>query len=281
MSSWWPPTPGAARSTGPEYAADGRRRRPAVAPPADVPRRPTVGPGHGLYPDQLLAAPGPRALGSWRAGRTRAGPARCRPRTALPSPTGCDRARPAQVGAAGGRGDTSARSASSRPPGRPCRDHGLGAGRLSPSRSSGASAAGLASCSATTARVLLARAHRPVGVITLQRHWRAGRAAPPGRRPGAPANRASAPQLVAAGLEAVRQAGARAAMLEVGYDNEPGDRALPAPRIRAAHGARELLRPGPARPDPEAVRPVSELASSPSNSVALRTRRTSVSEEAT
>ena len=46
-----------------EYAPDGRRTTgPAVSSPSDVPRRPTVGPAIGLYPDQLLAAPGPRAL---------------------------------------------------------------------------------------------------------------------------------------------------------------------------------------------------------------------------
>jgi len=46
-----------------EYAPDGQRTTgPAVSAPSDVPRRPTVGPAIGLYPDQLLAAPGPRAL---------------------------------------------------------------------------------------------------------------------------------------------------------------------------------------------------------------------------
>jgi tRNA threonylcarbamoyl adenosine modification protein YeaZ len=45
------------------YHPDGRRRTgPAVSPPADVPRRPAVGPAVDLYPDQLLAIPGPRAL---------------------------------------------------------------------------------------------------------------------------------------------------------------------------------------------------------------------------
>jgi tRNA threonylcarbamoyl adenosine modification protein YeaZ len=45
------------------YTPDGRRTSgPTVSAPADVPRRPTVGPALGLYPDQLLAAPGPRAL---------------------------------------------------------------------------------------------------------------------------------------------------------------------------------------------------------------------------
>jgi tRNA threonylcarbamoyl adenosine modification protein YeaZ len=45
------------------YDADGRRRTgPAVSPPADVPRRPAVGPAVDLYPDLLLATPGPRAL---------------------------------------------------------------------------------------------------------------------------------------------------------------------------------------------------------------------------
>jgi tRNA threonylcarbamoyladenosine biosynthesis protein TsaB len=45
------------------YAPDGRRTTgPAVSAPSDVPRRPTVGPAVDLYPDQLLAAAGPRAL---------------------------------------------------------------------------------------------------------------------------------------------------------------------------------------------------------------------------
>ena len=45
------------------YTPDGRRTTgPAVSAPSDVPRRPTVGPAVDLYPDQLLAAPGPRAL---------------------------------------------------------------------------------------------------------------------------------------------------------------------------------------------------------------------------
>ena len=45
------------------YDADGRRRTgPAVSPPADVPRRQAVGPAVDLYPDRLLATPGPRAL---------------------------------------------------------------------------------------------------------------------------------------------------------------------------------------------------------------------------
>lgn len=45
------------------YAADGTRTEgPAVGPPDDVPRRPTVGPAVDLYPDRLLGVPGPRAL---------------------------------------------------------------------------------------------------------------------------------------------------------------------------------------------------------------------------
>jgi tRNA threonylcarbamoyl adenosine modification protein YeaZ len=45
------------------YGPDGRRTTgPAVSAPADVPRRPAVGPAVDLYPDQLLAVPGPRAL---------------------------------------------------------------------------------------------------------------------------------------------------------------------------------------------------------------------------
>ncbi len=69
-------------------------------------------------------------------------------------------------------------------------------------------------------RVLLARAHRPVGVITLSV---TGELAELLRLVVAPAHRRTGigTQLVAAGLEAVRQAGARAAMLDVGYRNEP------------------------------------------------------------
>lgn len=45
------------------YDATGRRiGGPGVSPPADVPRLPTIGPAVDLYPDQLLAAPGPRSL---------------------------------------------------------------------------------------------------------------------------------------------------------------------------------------------------------------------------
>ena len=45
------------------YAPDGRRTTgPVVSAPGDVPRRPTIGPAVDLYPGQLLAAPGPRAL---------------------------------------------------------------------------------------------------------------------------------------------------------------------------------------------------------------------------
>ena len=45
------------------YAADGRRHgAPQVGPPLAVPRRPTVGPGAAVYPDQLMVAPGPRVL---------------------------------------------------------------------------------------------------------------------------------------------------------------------------------------------------------------------------
>ena len=45
------------------YAPDGRRTTgPAVSAPADVPRSPAIGPAVDLYPDQLLGAPGPRAL---------------------------------------------------------------------------------------------------------------------------------------------------------------------------------------------------------------------------
>jgi tRNA threonylcarbamoyl adenosine modification protein YeaZ len=45
------------------YAADGRRTTgPAVSAPSDLPRLPAVGPAVDLYPDRLVAAPGPRAL---------------------------------------------------------------------------------------------------------------------------------------------------------------------------------------------------------------------------
>ena len=69
-------------------------------------------------------------------------------------------------------------------------------------------------------RVLLARAHQPVGVITLSV---TGELAELLRLVVAPAHRRTGigTQLVDAGLQSVRQAGARAVMLEVGYDNEP------------------------------------------------------------
>ena len=45
------------------YAADGRRQgAPQVGPPLEVPRRPTIGPAAAVYPDQLMAVPGPRVL---------------------------------------------------------------------------------------------------------------------------------------------------------------------------------------------------------------------------
>jgi ribosomal-protein-alanine N-acetyltransferase len=69
-------------------------------------------------------------------------------------------------------------------------------------------------------RVLLARAHQPVGVVTLSV---TGELAELLRLVVAPAHRriGIGTQLVEAGLEAVRKAGARAAVLEVGYTNEP------------------------------------------------------------
>ncbi len=69
-------------------------------------------------------------------------------------------------------------------------------------------------------RVLLARAHQPVGVVTLSV---TGELAELLRLVVAPAHRRTGigTRLVHAGLEAVRQAGARAAILEVGYTNEP------------------------------------------------------------
>ncbi len=69
-------------------------------------------------------------------------------------------------------------------------------------------------------RVLIARAHRPVGVIT----WSViGELAELLRLVVASAHRRRGigTQLVEAGVQAVRAAGARAAMLEVGYTNEP------------------------------------------------------------
>jgi len=45
------------------YGPDGARREgPLVARPAALPRLPVVGPGADLYPDQLVAVPGPRSL---------------------------------------------------------------------------------------------------------------------------------------------------------------------------------------------------------------------------
>ena len=69
-------------------------------------------------------------------------------------------------------------------------------------------------------RVLLARANQLVGVITLSV---IGELAELLRLVVAPAHRRTGigTRLVEAGVEAVRLAGARAAMLEVGYTNEP------------------------------------------------------------
>ena len=69
-------------------------------------------------------------------------------------------------------------------------------------------------------RVLIARAHQPVGVVT----WSVvGELAELLRLVVAPTHRRQGigTQLVQAGVEAVRHAGAKAAMLEVGYTNEP------------------------------------------------------------
>lgn len=69
-------------------------------------------------------------------------------------------------------------------------------------------------------RVLIARAHQPVGVVT----WSVtGELAELLRLVVAPAHRRQGigTRLVQAGVLAVRAAGARAAMLEVGYTNEP------------------------------------------------------------
>jgi ribosomal-protein-alanine N-acetyltransferase len=69
-------------------------------------------------------------------------------------------------------------------------------------------------------RVLIARSHQPLGVVT----WSVvGELAELLRLVVAPAHRRTGigTLLVEAGIAAVRQAGARAAMLEVGYTNEP------------------------------------------------------------
>jgi ribosomal-protein-alanine N-acetyltransferase len=73
---------------------------------------------------------------------------------------------------------------------------------------------------ADSRRVLIARSHQPLGVVT----WSVtGELAELLRLVVAPAHRRMGigTQLVEAGFEAVRLAGARAAMLEVGYTNEP------------------------------------------------------------
>lgn len=45
------------------YSADGVRLcAPSVSLPSDVPRLPAIGPAADLYPDQLQAVPGPRAM---------------------------------------------------------------------------------------------------------------------------------------------------------------------------------------------------------------------------
>jgi len=45
------------------YAADGRRQgAPQVGPPLEAPRWPTIGPAAAVYPEQLMAVPGPRVL---------------------------------------------------------------------------------------------------------------------------------------------------------------------------------------------------------------------------
>jgi len=69
-------------------------------------------------------------------------------------------------------------------------------------------------------RVLIARTHQTLGVITWSVLGELAEllrlvVAPPHRRTGI------GTRLVEAGVEAVRLAGARAAMLEVGYTNEP------------------------------------------------------------
>ena len=69
-------------------------------------------------------------------------------------------------------------------------------------------------------KVLIARSHQPLGVIT----WSVlGELAELLRLVVAPAHRRTGigTVLVEAGVEAVRLSGARAAMLEVGYNNEP------------------------------------------------------------
>jgi ribosomal-protein-alanine N-acetyltransferase len=68
--------------------------------------------------------------------------------------------------------------------------------------------------------VLIARAHRPVGVITVRT---TGELADLHRLTVAPASRRQGigTALVRAGLSGARQLGARAVILEVGYTNEP------------------------------------------------------------
>ena len=78
----------------------------------------------------------------------------------------------------------------------------------------------LGELAADNRRVLIARAAQPVGVVT----WSViGELAELLRLVVAPANRRQGigTQLVEAGVQAVKATGAKAAMLEVGYTNEP------------------------------------------------------------
>ena len=185
------------------YAADGRRTTgPPVSAPADVPRRPTVGPAVDLYPDQLLAAPGPRVLDpGLLAVRGPGLPDAGREPLYLRRPDATEPTRRKSVLRCRGdrsrilaarRDDLAAIMALER------------AGFPEPEQWSERS--WLGELVADNRRMLIARAHQPVGVITLQHHRRAGRAAPPGRRTGAPADRDRRRSWSRPACEAVRQA---------------------------------------------------------------------------
>ena len=84
---------------------------------------------------------------------------------------------------------------------------------------------------------------------------RARRPAPPGGRPAAPARGGSAPHLVRAGLTGRPPRRRPAVMLEVAYGNEPAIALYQRLGFEQLPARRELLRPGSARADPEAVGP--------------------------
>ena len=102
--------------------------------------------------------------------------------------------------------------------------------------------------------VLLARAQHPVGVVAFSAVGELGDlhrlvVAPADRRRG------TGRLLVRSGLLAVQQLGVRAVMLEVGYDNEPAIALYQQLGFEQLTAPRGLLRSGPARPDPQALRP--------------------------